>query len=87
MLVVQGQLDVLVIPRSGSLGLLPLWRSLPVAMTVDEFYRYQVPIESVIARHGVHDIYQQMLLDAIHFVKQIDAAKIEQRHFGGTWQE
>ena len=82
MLVVQGQLDVLVIPRPGSLGLLPLWRSLQAARTIDEFYKYQVRIESVVARHGVHDVYQQMLLDAIHFVKQIIPGQIEQRQGG-----
>ena len=28
-------------------------------------------VESVIARHGTHDVYQQMLLEAIFFVQRL----------------
>lgn len=69
MLAVQGQLNVLVIPWTECLGPLPLWISPLVTKTIDGFYSYQVRIESVIAQYGVHDIYQQILLDAIHFVE------------------
>jgi DNA invertase Pin-like site-specific DNA recombinase len=81
MLVVQDQLDVLVIPWSGCLGALPLWWSLSVATTIDEFYKRGVCIESVTKRHGCHDIYQQMLLDALHFVERFGAGKMPHSHF------
>lgn len=72
LLVVQGQLDVLIIPWSECLGPLPLWRSLPTAKCIDAFYSYHVRIESVMKRNGVHDIFQQMYIDAVRFIEQMD---------------
>ena len=62
--------DVLVVPCAACLGVLPLWRSLSTANAIDEVYRRQARIESVVKRHGVHDIHQQMLLDGLFLIKQ-----------------
>lgn len=67
---VLGQFDVIVVPCAACLGELPLWMSPLTAKAIDEVYRHQQRIESVIKRHGVHDIFQQMLLDGLFLIKQ-----------------
>ncbi len=65
----QGEFEILIVPSLASIGMLPPWKSIPLSRAVDGFYACQVRVESVIPRNGTHDVRQQVLLEAINFVK------------------
>ncbi len=77
---IQKQFDVLVVPFAACLGVLPLWMSPPTASAISEVYRQQARIESAMKRHGVHDVYQQMLLDGIFLIKRLQAQRAKRRY-------